>query len=390
VLAKSVQQKKQKTLTLSIRKNNKSQTITLPFTLQTKGIGHAVKGRYIIVNTKKNDGVFTVTEIIPDFSGLMAGVQEISINDVQKKLYTKKNFALIDTRSHLAFQQSHLPTARSLPSCKMTEHLDVLPEKKAQLIVLYCENETCGTAVQASIIAADAGYTHVRVLKAGVKGWLDKGYKTVASDRFVKSKKLILVDLRSQKEYFSKRIAGAVSIPLATLATRSEQFSVKDPVVVYSDRITESLEGLGILHAKNIQSIAMVEGNLQGWKKRGNATVSGKASSTTFWHRQSKAGEVSAQEFAAAVASGGAGVLILDVRTPKEVKQGMFRGAQHIALYNLPGSFSEIPREKKIFIYCKSGPRAKMAAELLKRQGFTAYYLWAEVTCNSGNCRVQQ
>ncbi len=61
---------------------------------------------------------------------------------------------------------------------------------------------------------------------------------------------------------------------------------------------------------------------------------------------------------------------ILDVRTQKEVAEGIYPGAHHIPVNELMMRSDEIPDDKAILIYCALGGRAKMAAMTLEEMGF--------------------
>jgi rhodanese-related sulfurtransferase len=50
-----------------------------------------------------------------------------------------------------------------------------LPADKARALVFYCANEQCGASHEAAKKALATGHTDVRVLTAGIKGWVDAG-----------------------------------------------------------------------------------------------------------------------------------------------------------------------------------------------------------------------
>jgi thioredoxin len=68
--------------------------------------------------------------------------------------------------------------------------------------------------------------------------------------------------------------------------------------------------------------------------------------------------------------------LILDVRTPNEFYDGHIEGATLIPLQQLEGRLSEIEayKNKPILVYCRSGNRSTVAAQILARKGFTTLY----------------
>lgn len=66
---------------------------------------------------------------------------------------------------------------------------------------------------------------------------------------------------------------------------------------------------------------------------------------------------------------------ILDVRTPIEFEAGHIDGAVNIPVDSLRNRLNEIPRDKKIFEYCKVGLRGYIAYRILVQNGFEAYNL---------------
>lgn len=63
--------------------------------------------------------------------------------------------------------------------------------------------------------------------------------------------------------------------------------------------------------------------------------------------------------------------LVIDVREPSEYKQGYIPGAKNIPLSQLKNRINELPKDKGIFLYCRSGMRSKQAAKLLSKNGFS-------------------
>lgn len=84
--------------------------------------------------------------------------------------------------------------------------------------------------------------------------------------------------------------------------------------------------------------------------------------------------ELSVPKFEKAIAA--EDVYLLDVRTPNEVVQGYIEGAK--VLNYMSSEFKEkydlLPKDKKIYIYCRSGNRSKRALEFLKRNGYDSVY----------------
>lgn len=67
--------------------------------------------------------------------------------------------------------------------------------------------------------------------------------------------------------------------------------------------------------------------------------------------------------------------LLLDVRTPGEYKYGHIQGSINIPLNELRLRANELPKEKKIIVYCQVGLRGYIAQRMLTLMGFDAVNL---------------
>jgi len=62
---------------------------------------------------------------------------------------------------------------------------------------------------------------------------------------------------------------------------------------------------------------------------------------------------------------------VLDVRTPEEYAAGHVPGAVNISHEQLAARLAEVPKDKDVVLYCRSGKRAGMAADVLQANGYT-------------------
>lgn len=68
--------------------------------------------------------------------------------------------------------------------------------------------------------------------------------------------------------------------------------------------------------------------------------------------------------------------VLLDVRTPGEVKKGIITGATSLDLFrdDFEASLKQLDKSKPYLVYCGIGGRSAEAAELMQRLGFTKIY----------------
>ncbi len=64
------------------------------------------------------------------------------------------------------------------------------------------------------------------------------------------------------------------------------------------------------------------------------------------------------------------GATLLDVRTPAEFAAGHANGALNIPVDQISDRLGEVPRDKPVVLYCRSGMRSGRAASALQRAGY--------------------
>lgn len=78
--------------------------------------------------------------------------------------------------------------------------------------------------------------------------------------------------------------------------------------------------------------------------------------------------EVSAQY----VKENKATLVLIDVREPEELKaDGYIEGAINIPMNIVPSSLNQIPKDKQVVVYCRSGRRSAVSANQLSQLGYT-------------------
>ena len=239
-------------------------------------------------------------------------------------------------------------------------------------------------------LAKKAGFSNVKVFLAGEPAWAKAGYPTYASPEFVAKGNIVLIDLRPEKKSTAARIARSVSIPYDTLAARLGDIPKKAPVVLYSDDENQAISAQQKLRGAGFKKVSLVQGSLDSWLQAADKAESGPVVTTIKWQRKLGEGEVAAADFAKAISGARPDVLILDVRTKDEAAAGKYPAALNIPLDELTKRSSELPRDKKIYVHCTTGARAEMAYKELKKNGFNASFLLANVECEGKACTISE
>jgi phage shock protein E len=66
--------------------------------------------------------------------------------------------------------------------------------------------------------------------------------------------------------------------------------------------------------------------------------------------------------------------LLLDVRTPEEFAAGHIEGAANLNVDTLAQNLDQVPTDKPVVLYCRTGRRSKIAQDILVKAGYTVVY----------------
>lgn len=106
---------------------------------------------------------------------LLMGLRNISPADLHQRLKAGEG-TVIDVNSPGSWSQAHVPGAVNLDP--VSYEPTSLPTDRSALLVFYCSNPLCRKAPNAALRAKKLGYDNVRVMSAGIKGWLGAGLPT--------------------------------------------------------------------------------------------------------------------------------------------------------------------------------------------------------------------
>ncbi|MDI6886236.1 MAG: rhodanese-like domain-containing protein, partial [archaeon] len=87
------------------------------------------------------------------------------------------------------------------------------------------------------------------------------------------SEDLIFLDVRTEEEYNSAHIKGALLIPISELSNRTEELNTSTKIVVYSENGSNSTTACEILIEKGFERVYNVLGGITAWNESGYPLV---------------------------------------------------------------------------------------------------------------------
>jgi len=103
------------------------------------------------------------------FARLM-GLKTISPDDLHRLAQNPGQVSVIDVNSRQSWIKARVPGASNLDPAAYED--SELPPDKNAVLVFYCSNPLCRKAPNAARRAKNLGYTNVKVMSAGISGWL--------------------------------------------------------------------------------------------------------------------------------------------------------------------------------------------------------------------------
>ena len=326
-------------------------------------------------------------------------------------------FALLDAREEVPFDQRHLLMASCVPLGRLELIAgDLVPRPDTR--VVWCDDGE-GLAEAAAMRMSELGYTEVSVLAGGVNAWEKAGFN-VYSGVHVPSKAfaevveheahtpwidvhdlkalidakadIVILDSRTYEEYHGNSIPGAISVPGAELVYRFADLvpSPDTKVIVNCGGRTRSIIGAqSLINAGVPNDVVSLKNGTQDWHLAGfevmggaqrqapDATEQGRAAAVAAAARVAQRFEIQRLDSAGLdkrrAMADEKNVYLLDVRTSAEYARGHLPGTR-----SAPGG--QLIQETDVYLGAwggsvtvvdTDGVRAVMTASWLKQMGWS-------------------
>jgi DMSO/TMAO reductase YedYZ molybdopterin-dependent catalytic subunit/rhodanese-related sulfurtransferase/glyoxylase-like metal-dependent hydrolase (beta-lactamase superfamily II) len=178
---------------------------------------------------------------------------------------------------------------------------------------------------------------------------------------------LQVVDVRNPGETAEGTLPDAREIPLAVLVDSIAGLDRARPVLVYCASGYRSQVAASMLRAAGFDDVSDLLGGYRAWDGAGlpTATSGGNGGS----------GDVPQVGARAAKALVDGGAWLLDVREPDEWQAEHAPAARPMPMGQVRSRLSELPRDARIVVVCRSGGRSAAVTESLRAWGFDAVNL---------------
>ena len=240
-------------------------------------------------------------------SAIPEGYMAVGKIDAFKELLESAKPVLIDVREESDYAEGHIEGAINIPIRTLAQNLDKIPMD--QPVMVYCASGLRAGMATTSLHVL--GYSNVKAFPPGWKGWseanepvstepveaatysvpevnaellaavdeflsnLPEGYYslgTVEKLREAIDAGAVLVDVREENEYADGHIAGAIDIPIRTLAQNLDKVPADKTVVVYCASGFRAALSTAALHIMGYSNVRVFPPSYPAWEAAGEAT----------------------------------------------------------------------------------------------------------------------
>ncbi len=191
-----------------------------------------------------------------------------------------------------------------------------------------------------------------------------------------RAKEAIVLDTRNEVEFGGAHISNSLSLWLEGLPAYAGWFlPYGTPILLVTGKKEDALDAVRYLTRIGFDSIdGYLSGGMHGRHMAGKKSDSIDMILVQDLCRRLDDGEPT---------------WILDVRSERELEEvGYIPGAHHIHITQLPQRMEEVPKDRRVFIFCGSSLRSMTAASILKRNGWENLTVvlggvagWNSITC---------
>jgi len=311
------------------------------------------------------------------------------------------NMMLVDSRPYKGkYIKGHIPGAINMPwsGFNKNKNIDLLPKKKDDLLIFYCEGPTWSMSHKAAWKAEKLGYTNVKVYTDGYPDWIkQKGNYGSVSVEFVAAQiagnKAILIDARPNKTKFVKgSIPTAINIPF----TQFEKFSGKlprdlnTPLIAFCEGMKWTLSHKTAREAIKLgyTNVTIFATGYPAWKKAyggGKEAVKVTAGASE--------GTIDLKKFEDIIAKNPESIILIDVRDPDEFATGSFKTAVNIPVDTLEAKIKGFSADKPIVYFCATGARSGEAFYMtmdVRESLKNVFYVDAEIEFKDGKFTIKK
>lgn len=273
------------------------------------GLNAWIAAELPVVGAQAPVEAFDLETLAVDYlAGMPGSFNAIRVADVEAKIAAAEDFTLVDVRSADEYAEGFIPGAINIPLQQLTDHLDMLPNLDADIVV-YCGSGHRST--MATVALNLLGYTNATSMLSGIKAWtqplttepvemvmgtapaidpalfaavdgfmksIPDGYYVVSAanltTELAEGAEIVLIDVRTDSEWAEGHIEGAIHLTLRDLMTRKAEWPAADAnIVFYGSTSHRGAMAMALARMFGYTNVRSLGGGTGAWTSAGFTLV---------------------------------------------------------------------------------------------------------------------
>lgn len=345
------------------------------------------------------------------------GTPHLTPDEVVARREAGENIIVLDSRTRVEYERSHLPGAYSVPGGELPTRILTLleaPENKDATVVVNCAGRT-RSILGADVLIRMGIHDRVYALENGTMAWHMAGHELergpgpevpfpesetaletveqfaarvaeedsvgrISLEEFLNWRENgtlhYALDVRLPDEYATGYIPGSHNIPAGQIALEADELVAVNqaPVVMISGSDIRARIAGSVAKQIGYPNVVVLDGGITGWTSAGHDLVTQDPPRVVpgLEEAEKAAPPVTAEELAEMLASDNP-PLVVDVRGSGDYALGHVPGAVWASRGDIERRIlaHAEPGDQPIVTVCALGARSALAGETLKKMGFT-------------------
>lgn len=239
---------------------------------------------FAVRNSVPDEAEVTATDTATTGTG--SALPTISPVEARKKLLSKTPAKIVDIRSEIEYQASHIPDSLSMPAEKLPEYF---PATEGEEILVVSTQGEAASAKAAEIFSQKK--TRFAFIEGGIISWeraggqivsfgnpsstIDRSKVTfVPAEEFrktVENRETLhaIVDVRSREAFAKSHIPEAMNIPLQELERRRAEIPPATNIALYAETELDAFQGAVRLFDLGMFSVKTLNIGYPEWESKG-------------------------------------------------------------------------------------------------------------------------
>ncbi len=175
---------------------------------------------------------------------------------------------------------------------------------------------------------------------------------------------IYILDVQGEEYYLTKHIPSSMNIPYEQIEARIKEIPNNKEIITTctnNSSCQTSTKAAELLSSKGLKNVKDFKDGIAGWEEQNYPIISGFEAIYKSIDIDQLKQKIDNKE----------DIAILDIRDKEDYDKTHIKNSINIPLEEVANRIKELPRNKELIVYDKTGNRSKLIVESLTKKGFT-------------------